>query len=87
MDPYLEDATLWRGLHEGLIYCINALLNASLPPGYAANIDERLYVVQPGRDIYPDVAVVTRPPVASSAPVPAGVGGGAAAAVAVRPGR
>jgi hypothetical protein len=33
-----------------------------LPSHYVANIGERLYVVQPRRDIYPDVVVVERPP-------------------------
>lgn len=61
MDPYLEDPSLWRGVNHGLIYNINQLLNAQLPPGYAANIDERLYIVQPQHAIYPDVALFQHP--------------------------
>lgn len=70
MDPYLEDAALWRGVHHRLITYIADTLNASLPRRYAANIDERLYVVESDRDIYPDTLVKqspeTRPTVGGS---------------------
>lgn len=61
MDPYLEDPLLWRGLHLSLIFCITEAINAQLPADYIANIDERVYVVQPEHTIYPDVAVIQRP--------------------------
>jgi hypothetical protein len=60
MDPYVEAPEFWRGAHTYIIASISAELNASLPPGFAANADERLYVVQEDRSIYPDVAVLRR---------------------------
>lgn len=62
MDPYLEESSLWSGVHQGYIGCLRAALNASLPPGYVADVGERLYVVQPQRGIYPDVVIVEYPP-------------------------
>jgi hypothetical protein len=61
MDPYLESPRRWRGVHASLIAICAELLNQSLPDGFAAEIDERLYVVDPARDVFPDVAVVVRP--------------------------
>jgi len=61
MDPYLEHPALWPGVHQGLITFMWTTLNAVLPPRYTASIGERLYVVQPERDIYPDVMVLERP--------------------------
>jgi hypothetical protein len=60
MDPYLEHPALWPGVHQGLITFMGSALNALLPPTYVASIGERLYVVQPERDLYPDVAVLER---------------------------
>ncbi len=57
MDPYLEDAVLWPGVHQGLITGIRNALNRLLPPGFVADMGERIYVVQPDRNIYPDVVV------------------------------
>ncbi|MBI1987665.1 MAG: DUF4058 family protein [Nitrospinae bacterium] len=61
MNPYLEHPVLWPGVHQGLITYATETLNAILPPRYVASINERLYVVQPERDIYPDVVVVEHP--------------------------
>jgi hypothetical protein len=58
MDPYLEDPMLWPDLHSTLITFLKVTLNAQLPPQYVAHIDERLYIVEPKRNIYPDVAIV-----------------------------
>ena len=82
MDPYLEHPALWPGVHQGLIYLINEALNASLPPGFAANIDERLYIVQPDRHIYPDVAVLEYPSVRPTTEAAVSRTGGTAVAVA-----
>jgi hypothetical protein len=60
MDPYLEDPMLWPDLHNSLITFLKATLNALLPSQYVAHIDERLYIVDSRRSIYPDVAVVGR---------------------------
>jgi hypothetical protein len=54
MDPYVESPEYWRGACTYIIASISAELNASLPDGFAANADERLYVVQEDRSIYPD---------------------------------
>ncbi len=73
MDPYLEHPALWPGVHQRLITYIADTLNAALPPRYMADIGERLYVVQPGRGIYPDV-VVLEPPVPPPPTEPGAVG-------------
>lgn len=61
MDPYLENPLHWRGLHNRLITFAAESLKTILPPGFIADIDEQLYVVEPERPIYPDVAVLKRP--------------------------
>ncbi len=61
MDPYLEHPALWPGVHQRLITHIGDMLNLVLPPGYVADIGERLYVVQPERDIYSDIVVLEHP--------------------------
>src|SRR5207248_4597736 len=43
-----------------LINATEEVLNAALPPNYVADIGERVYVVRPDRDVYPDVAAVER---------------------------
>ncbi len=78
LDPYLEHPARWPGVHQGIIYVMNEMLNRLLPPNYAADIGERLYVVRSERDIYPDVVVVQTPPAPSALPA-----GGSGAAVAV----
>jgi len=62
MDPYLEDPVLWQGVHQGIIGAARAVLNTVLPMGYVADIGERVYILEPGRSIYPDVAVFEQPP-------------------------
>lgn len=66
MDPYLEHPVVWPSVHHRLITYMSDTLNSLLPPRYIADINERLYVVEPDRDIYPDVAVrehpLSRPP-------------------------
>lgn len=57
MDPYLEDPVLWPGVHQDLITLSKLALNQLLPPHYATNTGERLYVVQSDRSIYPDVTM------------------------------
>jgi hypothetical protein len=57
MDPYLEHPARWPGLHQSFMTYMREALNAQLPPGYVADLGERLYVTQPARSIYPDVAV------------------------------
>src|SRR5687767_12395385 len=64
MDPYLEHPARWPGVHQRLITRTADSLAALLPPHYVADIGERVYVVQPERSIYPDVAVFASPIVA-----------------------
>lgn len=73
MDPYLEEPVLWPGVHQRLITCMAAALNAELPAHYAADIGERPYVLQEERDIYPDVAVLESP--SARGPAESGAGG------------
>ena len=68
MDPYLEHSDRWPGVHQGFITYAQEALNTTLPERYVADIGERLYVVQPDRDIYPDVAVLEHPPVETPTP-------------------
>ena len=44
MDPYLESATYWGGVHAKLIGALNNALNKSLPEGYFAEIDEHVWL-------------------------------------------
>src|SRR5436309_1807450 len=60
MDPYLEHLAWWGGVHQGMITYAREAHNALLPPDYIADIGERLYVVQPDRSIYPDLAERTQ---------------------------
>jgi hypothetical protein len=55
MDPYLEDPVRWTGVHHIFITFIGTTLNTLLPARYVARVQERLYVVEPDREIYPDV--------------------------------
>lgn len=61
MDPYLEDSTHWTGVHDRLIYCLGAALNASLPEGYVAEIEERLIVSESTDIIIPDLVTLRNP--------------------------
>jgi hypothetical protein len=57
MDPYLEDPVVWPDLHNRLMTYLADRLNQVLPPRYVARIEKRVYLVQPDRDIFPDVTV------------------------------
>lgn len=58
MDPYIERPALWADFHDALISEIRGVLQPLLRPKYAALMQDRLYVVESQRPIYPDVAVV-----------------------------
>lgn len=85
MDPYLEHPTRWPGAHQALIAYMNEALNFVLPPGYAASIGERIYVLQPDRSIYPDLSILEHPGTRKTDSATGGDGGGAATAVADPP--
>jgi Protein of unknown function (DUF4058) len=54
MDPYLEQAVLWEGVHARLIVAIANQLQPRLDPRYVASIEERVFIEGPQRRI-PDV--------------------------------
>lgn len=62
MDPFLEDPPTWPNFHAAMIGEIQAALNRTLRPKYAARIEERVYISDeddPGRQlIAPDVRIV-----------------------------
>lgn len=60
MDPYLEEAPYWRGLHNSLINYTQGELNKNLPTGYTAYTEERVYVIYPLEFYIPNVYVVSR---------------------------
>src|ERR1051326_6104237 len=69
MAPYLEAPRFWHGFHNRLIAYIEGALNAGLPPGLAANAEERVYISSPRRVIIPDISVTrTESPYASASP-------------------
>jgi hypothetical protein len=58
MDPYLERQPIWGDFHDSLIIAIRGVLQPVLRPRYVALTQDRLYVVESDRPIYPDVSVV-----------------------------
>ncbi|RUL88989.1 DUF4058 family protein [Tautonia sociabilis] len=60
MDPDLEDADLWPGLHQGFMTFLWSTLNEQLPDRYVANLNERLDIDDPNRSIIPDASVFER---------------------------
>ena len=55
MNPYIEQPRFWRGFHNKFIALLEDKLNEILPPGFAANSEERITVIPPGQSFYPDV--------------------------------
>src|SRR5437868_276860 len=63
MDPYLEEPNLWPDVHLTLIIAIRAVLNASMPPGYAASADRYVWIheseaAERTRTVRPDVDII-----------------------------
>ena len=61
MDPYLERREIWSDFHDSLIAYIREALQPMLRPQYASISQNRLYVVEYERPIYPDVSVIESP--------------------------
>jgi hypothetical protein len=57
MDPYLEDARFWPGVHTAMIVYLADALTPRLRPRYVAAIEVREYLEGPERDIRPDVSL------------------------------
>jgi hypothetical protein len=61
MDPYLEDRSIWRGLHTLLITSAAAILQPLLVGrGYHVSVECRIWLDDPERPIYPDVVIWER---------------------------
>jgi hypothetical protein len=59
MDPYLEDPKIWRGAHHWFITATGGQLQPQLNKrGYYVDIESRVWIEEPGRLVYPDVAVL-----------------------------
>lgn len=71
MDPWLEHPQLWSGVHSRLIVYISDLLQPLLAPRYIANVEERVYVEEPGRMIRPDIWIRPNRPQTTGAGGPA----------------
>ena len=61
MDPYLERREIWPDFHDRFITHLSEALQPMLRPQYAAISQNRLYVVEHERPIYPDVSVIESP--------------------------
>ena len=61
MNPWMEAPELWPGVHAALISEIRSRLNASMPPEYFADVEERVFLCDTDdpmiRLIVPDVTV------------------------------
>ena len=57
MDPFLEDPTLWPGVHSRLVVYIADALQPMIRPRYFAAVEERVYVEGPEPDLIPDVSL------------------------------
>ena len=60
MDPYLENPHLWSGVHQRLITYMSDAIQPQIRPKYSAHLEERIYLLEPERSIYPDVSIVQR---------------------------
>jgi hypothetical protein len=58
MDPYLENPVIWPSIQQRYCTYLGDALTAILPPRYVANINERVSVDEPDRDLYPDASVL-----------------------------
>src|SRR5262249_21593129 len=58
MDPYLERPALWPDFHDRLIIYIQEALQPLLRPRYVAIGQERLFVMESRRPVYPDVGAL-----------------------------
>ncbi len=71
MDPYLERPAIWPDFHDSLISAIRAALQPLLRPRFVALVQDRLFVVESNRPLYPDLAVLRttspKPPAGATA--------------------
>ena len=75
MDPWLEGPEHWHNVHQILITLIAGELNRTLPEGFAATIDENVYLLSPDDRFLPDVAVLRTNHFATAPNLPTTSGG------------
>ncbi len=61
MDPYLEKPSLWPDFHQRFITYISEQLQAQIRPKYNARIEERVHLIQPPHNYYPDISIIRHP--------------------------
>ncbi len=57
MDPYLENPWTWQGFHNRFIVYLAEFLQPLIEPRYVADVEQRVFVEGPSRDIIPDIWV------------------------------
>jgi hypothetical protein len=68
MDPYIERPVIWPDFHDALVTAIRGILQPQLKPKYVALMQDRWFVVESNRPVWPDVAVIhSRPAIDDSA--------------------
>jgi hypothetical protein len=56
MDPYIENAEIWRGAHHWFITAASEQLQPQLNPrGYFVDVENRVWMEEPERAVYPDI--------------------------------
>jgi hypothetical protein len=59
MDPWLESTEVWRGFHSRVINAASDLLQPQvLALGFFVDIDERIWLEEPERNVYPDLTAI-----------------------------
>src|SRR5258708_6736726 len=58
MNPFLERPARWPSLPHRFITYLADTIDPLLPEDSPADMDERIYVANPPKDMYPDVFVV-----------------------------
>ncbi len=58
MDPYLEERSVWPGLHQRLITYMAELIQPAVAPKYIACIGERIEITTSNGGYVPDVMIV-----------------------------
>jgi len=69
MDPYLEAPHLWSEVHQRLITYISDQLQPCIRPKYRATLEERVYLLEPERSIFPDVTILQYHPPRQAEPL------------------
>lgn len=67
MDPYLEDPWIWPGVHSRFIVYMAEHLQSLIGPRYIAEVEQRVFIEGPDREIVPDVWIARDRPTAGVA--------------------